>query len=211
MTLACAALNSFSIASSVSLLLADSAAVMLDAIRLLLAMTLPSWSTSACRLGRVVRREVGGLQDGIDLGLGVHHRRIGDGNAAACAVRSASNCFSCRAAVSSRSRAAEPRLLMVSSMFFHGFAERVDDRFVGAEFGDLAELCERDLLGFLHFLGAFVQCLLVAAMPATPAPDWQGSRSAPQVAGLRPVGECPVRSGRASFRRDAAAPCRRRR
>ena len=35
-----------------------------------------------------------------------------------CALRSAVYCFSCRAATSSRSRAAEPRLLIMSSMFF---------------------------------------------------------------------------------------------
>ena len=44
----------------------------------------------------------------------------------------------------------------------HDFAKRADDRLVGAEFGDLAKLGERDLLGFLHFLGALVQRLRVA-------------------------------------------------
>jgi hypothetical protein len=44
----------------------------------------------------------------------------------------------------------------------HGFSESGDHRSVGAEFDHLAELLERDRLGFLDFFGAFVQRLLAA-------------------------------------------------
>jgi len=40
-----------------------------------------------------------------------------------------------------------------------GFAECGDDRLVGSELDDAAESFDRDLLGFLHFPGAFVQRL----------------------------------------------------
>jgi len=35
----------------------------------------------------------------------------------------------------------------------HSLGESVDHRLVSAEFDDLAEFCEYDLLGFLHLLG----------------------------------------------------------
>ena len=107
----------------------------------------------------VVGGKVGGAEHGVDPGLGVHHRGAGGGNEA-------------------RLRAAQGIVLLVMQGcdlepfagrraqaldgvvdVLDGFAERCDDRLVGAEFGDLAELAERDLLGFLHFLGAFVERL----------------------------------------------------
>ena len=49
---------------------------------------------------------------------------------------------------------------MVSSMFLTVSRERRDHILVGAELDDLAELLQRDVLGFLHLLGAFVQRVL---------------------------------------------------
>ena len=42
----------------------------------------------------------------------------------------------------------------------HGLAESGDHGLVGAELDDLAEFLDRDLLGFLYLLGAFVQRVL---------------------------------------------------
>ena len=44
----------------------------------------------------------------------------------------------------------------------HVLGERRDDRLVGTEFDDLAELLQRDRLGFLHFFGSIVQRLFAA-------------------------------------------------
>ena len=105
-------------ASSVSLLSADSAAVMSDAIRLLEEMTLPSCSTvRAASVASSCER----LADP-RMALIVACASIIAGLAAATkpdwALRSARYSFSWLAAASSRSLAAAPRLLMVSSIFF---------------------------------------------------------------------------------------------
>ena len=113
-------LNSFSIASSVSLLFADSAAVMSDAIRLPLATTLPSCSTvraarmasSLARDRRSVRIALSWLWASIIAGAGG-----GDELRLRLAQRVVLLARAGRP-VSSRSRAAEPRLLIMSSMFF---------------------------------------------------------------------------------------------
>ena len=101
-----------------SLLLADSAAVMSEAIRLVLATTLPSCSTvRAASVASSVER----LAEPRIALIWLWASIIAGAEAATksvCALRSAAYCFSCRAATSSRSRAAEPRLLIMSSMFF---------------------------------------------------------------------------------------------
>ena len=79
---------------------------------------------------------------------------------AGCALRSASYCLSCSAPVSSRSRAADTRLWVASSMFLAVSRSAVDDLLVGAELDDLAELGHGELLDLLHLLGAFVQRLV---------------------------------------------------
>ena len=117
MTRACVSLNSFSIASSTSLLFAVSAAVMSEAIRLVLAITLPSSSTVraaavASSVERLAEPRIAliWLWASIMAGAEAATKSV-------CALRSAAYCLSCRAATSSRSRAAEPRLLIMSSMF----------------------------------------------------------------------------------------------
>ena len=117
MTRACAALNSFSIASSVSLELAESAAIICDAARLPLAKTLPSWSTVraasvASSEERLADCRMALIWDWASIIAG-----LAAATKAPCVLRSASYCFSCWAAMPSRSFAAEPRLWMVSSMF----------------------------------------------------------------------------------------------
>ena len=110
--------------------------------------------------GRIVGREVGGAQGGADLGLGIHHRRASDGHEVG--LRVAQGII----LLFMLGRSFEPFASRGNQTFdgvvdvLDGFAESGDDRLVGAEFNDLAELLKRDLLGFLHFLGAFVQHLL---------------------------------------------------
>ncbi len=160
MTRSCATLNSFSIASSVSLLLADSAAIICDAARLPLAMTLPSWSTvraasaasSAERLADC-RMALIWVWASIIAGLAAATKP-------ACARRSASYCLSCSRSDAKPFARRRAEALDVVVDVLHGFGERSDHRLVGAEFDDLAELFERDLLGFLHLPGAFVQRLI---------------------------------------------------
>ena len=98
-------------------MVADSAAAMLDAIRLLLAMTLPSCST--VRAAGVASSDEGSAELRIALSWPCASIIAGAEAAtnAACALPKVSYCFSCSAAVSSRSRAAEPRLWIISSMF----------------------------------------------------------------------------------------------
>ena len=111
-------LKSFSIASSVSLLLADSAAAMLDVIRLPPAITLPSCSTM--RAAAVASSMTGSTAVSMALSRlwASNISGIEAATKSACALRSASYFLSCAAAASSRSRAAEARLLVMSSMFF---------------------------------------------------------------------------------------------
>ena len=78
----------------------------------------------------------------------------------ACALRSASYCFSCWAAASSRSRAAEPRLLMVSSMFFTVSLSAATTVLSAPSSMISPSLSSVTVLGFLHLLGAFVQRVL---------------------------------------------------
>ncbi|MHC2889656.1 hypothetical protein ACVIU4_000810 [Bradyrhizobium barranii subsp. barranii] len=110
------ALNSFSIASSVSLLLADSAAIMSAAIRLPLAEIVATWET--------VRAASVASSADTSAAPRIAFRRVCASSIAgpaaptkvSCALRSASYCLSCSAPVSSRSRAADTRLWVASSM-----------------------------------------------------------------------------------------------
>ncbi len=144
-------------------------------------------------LRRIVSGKLGGAEHGIDLGLGVHHRGAGGGDEAG--LRAAQGIIllvmqGCDLQpFAGRGAEALDRVVDI----LDGFAERGDDGLVGAEFGDLAELSKRDLLGFLHFPGAFVERLGAARCQQAPAPGWRGWRSAPPIAGWPPGVECPVR------------------
>ncbi len=104
---------------------------------------------------------------------------------AACAARSASYCLSCWAAASSRSRAAEPRLLMVSSMFLTVSLSAATTVLSAPSSMISPSLSSVTCWVSFIFLDALVQRLLALRRPAAPAPGWRGSRSAPQVAGWR--------------------------
>ena len=77
-----------------------------------------------------------------------------------CALRRAPYCLSCWAARSSRSCAAEPRLLMLSSMFLTVSLSAAMTALSAPSSMISPSFSDRDLLGFLHFLGALVQRLL---------------------------------------------------
>ena len=193
MTRSCVSLNSFSIASSVSLLVADSAAVMLEAIRLLLAMTLPSCST--VRAAAVASSVEGSAEPRIALSW-LWASIIAGAEAAtnsACALRSASYCLSCRAAASSRSRAAEPRLLIMSSMFLTVSVSAATTVLSAPSSMISPSFCSASGSASPSSSWSARSAILRCARPAAPVPGWQGSRSAPTVAGWRPAAGCRVR------------------
>ncbi|MHC2688380.1 hypothetical protein ACVME9_000871 [Bradyrhizobium liaoningense] len=104
--------------SSLSLVFADSAALMLAAARLPLATTLPSWPTvcaasvaSAADRSAEPRMALTRVWASSIAGLAAPTNAL-------CALRRASYCLSWRAAISSRSRAAFARLWAASLMLF---------------------------------------------------------------------------------------------
>ena len=112
----------------------------------------------ACGIGI----EIGGAEDGVDPGLGIHHRR-------ACGGREAGLCVAQRMVLLVvLGRGFKPfasrldHALDVVVDILHGLAERCDHRLVGVKFNDLAELFEGDRLGFLDLAGALVQSLFAA-------------------------------------------------
>src|ERR1700730_15807204 len=116
-----AALNAFSTCSSASLLVAESAAIICEANRLVPATTLPSCSIAwaASKAASVASSCESRLADPRTALIPVCASIIAGAAAAAkavCALRRASYCFWRWAAIPSRSVAAAPRLLMVSSM-----------------------------------------------------------------------------------------------
>ena len=148
-------------------------------------------------LGGVVGRKVGRAEDGVDLRSA---RPSSPGSAAAtklaCALRSASYCFSCWAAASSRSCAAAPRLLMVSSMFLTVSVSAATTALSAPSSMISPSFSQRDLLGLLHLFGAFVQHLL--AFGGQQRRSLAGKARAlggKLQAGGQPW-ECPVRSDR---------------
>ncbi len=160
LTRACASLNSFSIASSVSLASAESAAIICDAARLPLAKTFPSWSivraaSAASSEERLADCRMALIWDWASIIAGA-----AAATKAPCVVRSASYCFSCWAAMPSRSFAAEPRLLMLSSMFLT-VSVSAATTFLSAPSSMISpSFCSVTVLGLAHLLGAFVQRLL---------------------------------------------------
>ena len=114
------------------------------------------------RLGCVVGGEIGGAEDGVELGLGVHHRgrRGRDEGGLRRAQRVVLLFVQCGGLEPLARRRAEALDHVVDVL--HGLGEGRDHRLVGAELDDLAELVQRDRLGFLHLLGALVQHLLAA-------------------------------------------------
>ena len=113
-------------------------------------------------MGCVVGIEIGGAEDGVDLGLGVHHRRACGGRETRLRVAQ------CMVVLLMLGRGIEPfaggldHALDVVVDVFHGLAEGCDDRLVGAEFNDLAELFQGYRLGLLHLAGAFIKALFAA-------------------------------------------------
>ena len=77
-----------------------------------------------------------------------------------CALRSAPYCCHAGPRASSRSCAAEPRLLMLSSMFLTVSLSAATTVLSAPSSMISPSFSSRDLLGFLHFLGALVQRLL---------------------------------------------------
>ena len=112
--------------------------------------------------GGVVGGEIGRAQDRIDLALGVHHRRRGgrDEIGLRLAQRGVLLLVQGRDLEPLARRRAEALDHVID--VFHGFLKRSDDGLVGAELDDLAELLQRDRLGFLHLLGTFDQRLFAA-------------------------------------------------
>ena len=97
----------------------------------------------------------------------------------ACALRSASYCLSCSAAASSRSRAAEPRLLIMSSMFFTVSVSAATTVLSAPSSMISPSFCSADGLRLLHLRGAFASATPRCARQAAPVPGSPGSRSAP--------------------------------
>ena len=108
-------------------------------------------------LCRLVLRQVGGTENGVDSRLRIHHRRVRGGHETR--LRLAQGIvlpLTQRDCVKPLLRRGVQALDGVVDTV-DGFAEGCGHHLVGAEFDDLAELSERDLLGLLHFLGALVQ------------------------------------------------------
>ena len=81
----------------------------------------------------------------------------------------------------------------MSSIFFTVSVSADDDRLVGAELDDLAELGQRSHLRLVHLLGALVQRFFAARGQHRRSLARKRRRSAPIVAGSRRAGECPCR------------------
>ena len=119
-----------------------------------------SCSTVRAALHGVVPGQIRRAEDGVDLGLGVHHGRAGGGDEAGLRpAQGAVLAVTLGSKVEPLVRRGAEAIDVVVDVL-DGLAKRGDDGLVGAEFNDLAELLRRDLLGFLHFLGALVQRLL---------------------------------------------------
>ena len=116
----------------------------------------------ARRLAGVVGRQVGGAEDRIDLRLRVHHRRRRGGDEIGLRLAQGGILLVMQGGdVEPLARGRAEALDHVVDVL-DGLVERRDDVLVGAEFDDLAELLQRQRLGFLHLLGAFVQRLFAA-------------------------------------------------
>ena len=114
------------------------------------------------RLGCIILRKNGTAEDGVDLGLGVQHRRVGGGNEVRLRAAQRIVLLPMLRGDLQPLAGGRDQALDVIVDILHGFSESGDHRLVGAEFDDLAELVEGDRIGFLHFFGAFVQRLLAA-------------------------------------------------
>ncbi len=107
-------------------------------------------------------REVGGRVDAVELGLRVDGCWAGRGHEAPLGLaHRVVELFVLGAQFEplarGRAEALDHRIDVL-----HVLGECRDDRLVGTEFDDLAELLQRDRLGFLHFPGAIVQRLFAA-------------------------------------------------
>ena len=145
-----------------SLLLADSAAVMSEAIRLVLATTLPSCSTvRAASVASSVERLAEPRIALIWLWASII---AGAGGRDEIGLRLAQRSVLLLVQGRDLEPLARGRAEALDHVLdvLHGLGEVGDDRLVGAEFDDLAELLQRDRLGFLHLLGTFVQSLFAA-------------------------------------------------
>ncbi len=114
------------------------------------------------RRGRIVAGKIGRTQDRVDLALGVHHgrRRSGDEIGLRLAQRGVLLVVQgCDVEPLARGRA---QALDHVVDVLDGLGERGDHRLVGAHLDDLAELLQRQRLGFLHLLGALVERFLAA-------------------------------------------------
>ena len=107
-------------------------------------------------------REVGGGVDAVELGLRVDGRGAGRGHEAPLGLaHRVVELFVLGAQFEPLARGRAEALDHLIDVL-HVLGERRDDRLVGTEFDDLAELLQRDRLGFLHFPGAIVQRLFAA-------------------------------------------------
>ena len=111
------------------------------------------------RLGGVVLGEIGGSVDAVELRLGIDQCGTGGGNEARLGLAQ------CVVQLLVLGRGLEPFARRCVQALdgvvdaLDGFAEGGDDRLVGAKLDDLAQLLQRNLLGFLHLPGAFGQRL----------------------------------------------------
>ena len=107
-------------------------------------------------------REVGRGVDAVELGLRVDGRGSGSGHEAP--LRLAHRVVELFVLGGQFEPLARGRAEALDHLIdvLHVLGERRDDRLVGTEFDDLAELLQRDRLGFLHFLGSIVQRLFAA-------------------------------------------------
>ena len=107
-------------------------------------------------------REVGGSVDAVELGLRVDCRRSGGGHEAPLGLaHRVVELFVLGAQFEPFARGRAEALDHLIDVL-HVLGECGNDRLVGTEFDDLAELLQRDRLGFLHFPGSVVQRLFAA-------------------------------------------------
>ena len=140
MTCCWAARNSFSIASSASPLLAEKRGGHVGGGEIAAGDHLGELLDRPRGLHGVVPGQIRRTEDGVDLGLGVHHGRAGGGDEGGlrAAQRGVLPVMLGSKVEPLARRGAEAVDVVVDVL--HGLAECRDDGLVGAEFNDLAEL-----------------------------------------------------------------------
>jgi len=182
--------DSFSMTSSVSLPVADNAAIMLKAINCRRSPISPRLVDGSLRLGRIVLGEIGGSEDAVELRMGVDQCGTGGGNEAAWALRSAWYSVSCwrRSPTVARRRA---QALDGVVDVLDGFASAATTVLSAPSSMRRPSLSTATCWVSLIFLARSFSASSVRK-PAAPVPDRQDWRSALQVAAGGETGNVPT-------------------